>query len=1142
MSLARLLFALVRLGLYLTPFACALAQPVLTPSPTAELKLARALRYHPEGTDFVIENGPEFFNRPLYCLNSPFRIDGGDRPEFSLYLPGRGGNLRFGFRTPAGVKWLHEAEVTTTRYRPGSLIYEIHDPLLGNTTVRLTALPMSAARGLVVQMDLRGATSPVELIAAFGGANGLKGNRGGDIGCEREPVSRFFQLHPDQCRDNTFSIASNSFVLNSKAGTIVGVLPPAATSAIADANHWEHLNELLASTNNPGRVPVLVACFPLAPNQAAFLAVGPFGADSVPQSSALPRLFAEAEARRRSIAERVRVDTPDPFLNAAAAALCVAADGLWDAREGLFMHGAVAWRTKFLGWRGPYSGDALGWHDRTRKHLSYYATRQNTDPVPVSVPPADPEVNLARNEAALHSNGDLSHSHYDMNLVAIDALFRHLLWTGDLELGQKMWPVLERHLAWEQRLFRRPFGPNQLPLYEAYACIWASDNMQYDGAGVAHATAYNYYHNKMAARLAGLLGKDPAPYLHEAELIANAMHRELWLPQRGWFAEARDYLGLQQTHPNPGLWTFYHTVDAELPNPFEAWQMTRFVDTQLMHLPIHGPGVPSGSFYTLPTTSWMPYAWSLNNVVMAEVAHTSLGFWQAGRPEAALPLFKGCLLDSMYLGLCPGNVGMCTWYDAARHESQRDFGDGIGATSRALVEGLFGVHPDALTGELLLRPGFPPDWDHASLQHPDLTFSFHRKGLTDTYTLESRFSKPMRLRLELEARRDSIASVIINGTEAPWQNIQESVGAPRIRTQSSPASRQEIVISWKGIKPVATVPPEAAPIGSRFRVEFAPANLRQITDPEKVLENPVLGADSLLASAAGTPGHHTIFAQLQQGAIRWWAPISLEILPPTKAAPGPLTDWKLNPVLPSTNWSMVDLSGLFNQNVTRIFQEAYLSPRSPFCSLQTPRQGLGGWCDYATDCKIDDSGLRKLAAGHDGCFLLPQGIPFQTPTAPGAKNVAFTSQWDNYPRSLSVPLHGKASHAYLLMAGSSNPMQSRMDNGEIIVTYADGTTSRLALENPTTWWPIDQDYFINDLAFRLPGPLPLRVDLKTGGVRLLDPAHMEFKAGKVPGGSATVLDLPLNPNRELKSLTVRALANEVIIGLMSLTLDTNLHK
>ena len=40
----------------------------------------------------------------------------------------------------------------------------------------------------------------------------------------------------------------------------------------------------------------------------------------------------------------------------------------------------------------------------------------------------------------------------------------------------------------------------------------------------------------------------------------------------------------------------------------------------------------------------------------------------------------------------------------------------------------------------------------------------------------------------------------------------------------------------------------------------------------------------------------------------------------------------------------------------------------------------------------------------------------------------------------------------------------------------------------------------------------------------------------MPGGAATVLDLPLDPEKELKSLTVRTLANEVVIGLMGVTL------
>ena len=49
--------------------------------------------------EFVIRNGKEFFNRPIYGVSTAtqagdFRVDAGDLPEFSLYLPGHGGNLR----------------------------------------------------------------------------------------------------------------------------------------------------------------------------------------------------------------------------------------------------------------------------------------------------------------------------------------------------------------------------------------------------------------------------------------------------------------------------------------------------------------------------------------------------------------------------------------------------------------------------------------------------------------------------------------------------------------------------------------------------------------------------------------------------------------------------------------------------------------------------------------------------------------------------------------------------------------------------------------------------------------------------------------------------------------------------------------
>ena len=225
-----------------------------------------------------------------------------------------------------------------------------------------------------------------------------------------------------------------------------------------------------------------------------------------------------------------------------------------------------------------------------------------------------------------------------------------------------------------------------------------------------------------------------------------------------------------------------------------------------------------------------------------------------------------------------------------------------------------------------------------------------------------------------------------------------------------------------------------------------------------------------------------------------------------------------------------------HDRVTELFKPGkYLAPRSPYVSLSLPAQGIGAWAGHVKAmATVDDRGLRALG----GVLRLPNGLSFATPSGPQASNVLFTSQWDNYPKQARVPLEGRAGRAFLLLAGSSNAMQSRIDNGEVIVTYADGSRSRLALHNPDSWWPIEQDYFIDDYQFPYCARLPVRVDLKTARVRVLDPARLaQDLRAKIDGGSATVLEMPLERGKDLKSLELRTLANEVVIGLMGVTLD-----
>ncbi len=1094
--------------------------------------IARPLRYRPDGGDFVIVNGTERFNRPLYGGASAFRADAGDRPEFSLYLPGRGGVLRFALRTAEGWKWLTDTAQITARYRDGTMVHEIRDPELGDGTLTLTALVPKFSEALLVRAELRNARA-LELAAIYGGLTGERGRRDGDLGTESEPIRDYFRFLPEHCRGNTVALNDSGFTVTAPKGSVALSLSTYANFDLADATR-DSLDALLAPSPTPA-LPVGFARFPLNQDRPTILVLQRRGNGESPLArEALPTLFAEAQAQLAAIARRVTIETPDPFLDAMLPALNIAADAVWDDRQSAFLHGAVAWRMRLLGWRVGYAGDVLGWSDRTRAHFDGYAAKQNTSPVPAQLPAAEAAANLARNETALHSNGDLTNSHYDMNLVALDTIFRHLRWTGDLAYARKIWPVIERSLAWERRLFRREFGREKLPLYEAYAAIWASDDLTYSGGGATHATAYNLLHHREAARLARLLGLDPAPFETEATLIERGLQQHLWLDREGWFAESRDLLGLQRPRAATAAWTVYHAVDSQACTPLQAWQLARYADSALPRFPLTGPGVPPGT-HTIATTNWMPYTWSINNVVFAESTHTALALWQAGRTDAANRLFKGAVLDSLYLGACPGNIGMATGLDVYRRESQRDFGDAIGVASRALLEGLFGLHPDLLASEVVARPGFPADWDRARLRHPQLEFSFARRGATDLYELDARFAKPTAFRLQVPARAGN-ARVTLNGQPIEWRALSDSVGEPRIEIRAPAAEKFTVVIEWIGTPPPPRPAPHVLARDAALELDLG-ARIAEFADPQGALADVSLANSQLRGRAAGLAGSRTVFARIEHGALRWWQPIEFEIREET-AAPAIVftTDWK-TPLAAPEKLEPVALAPLFNDRVAELFRHDYLAPRSPFTSLALARNGYGTWTHPNGTFALDDSGLRAVAAAQDNRLTLPNGVPLATPGLPDAPNIAFVSQWDNFPRQLTAPLTGHARKLYLLMAGSTWAMQSRVDNGELVVTYRDGTTTRLALENPTTWWPIDQDYFIDDFSFSRPGGLPLRVDLKSGVVRVLDPVTFKGQGRTVPGGAATVLDLTLDPAKELQSLTVRALANDVVIGLMSATLE-----
>ena len=980
--------------------------------------VVRQASYYPEGNAFVCVNGNHRYTRALYGSMAEWRVETSDRPIFATYKKNQTGNIRFRISYAGQVMWLDEVEYCKASYEAGRRDYLLKDRRWGKGELDISVLAFSDAEGAIWRFAAHGFDNRKMKVEAILSKTAVpKPARSGDIGSFLKP--------------GTFEAATSETAV---LGTVSQSSPSSIFYFSIDGD-----NQLSAA----------------------------------PNSLMQPR-FDAAEQWRNLLASSVCFHTPDAYINPIGGALVMAADGAWDGK--VWQHGAVGWRMPLPGWRAAYMGDFLGMPDRQRTHFDAYAKSQVTD-VPVTEPHLmDEKNNLARGTykwgTPMYSTGYICRNpeknnqfhHYDMNLVYIDELLWHFQFDADTTYMRQMWPVIQRHLAWE----KQAWDPDNDGLYDAYCCIWASDALQYNSGAVTHSSAYNYRSNCLAARIAEIIGENPKPYQDEADRILKAMNERLWLKDSGHWAEYQDFMGLKRVHRDAALWSIYTPIDCGVETAEQNYSATRYVDRHTPHIPYIYKGT---EYQTLSTSDWAPYEWSINNVAMAEVMHTVLAYYQAGRVEEAYRLLKANVLDFMYLGSSPANFGQLSKLDAATGEGYRDFADVTGISSRALIQGLYGITPNALEGECIIRPGFPAAWDSASVHTPYLDYAFKRVNGKDVFDVTQNFKRPLKL------------------------VIRQNLGGGKYKdTAFSTDKVQHIEL----------------PI-------ILPKEERDMKDEKDMV------------------GKYPLAESIAEQAVDAWASIK-----------GVGNDFaEVNP----KECRKVNMDKVFNANVSDIFKNQYLSPRSPYTTLCVPTQGIGDWCSTKKMANIDDTKFRSLIK--DGVFWVhvDGDLPFRSPKE--GKNIVYTSLWDNYPDSISIMLKGKASHAYLLMAGSTNPMQYAIENAVIRVEYADGTRDELMLTPPVNWCPIEQDFLENATAFPQPELRPYRVGLASGKVsrhlfrdlhlaankNMADVPGFKKAVAEIEGGAAILLDMPLDARKKLKRLILRTLSNEVVIGLMGITLQ-----
>ncbi len=973
----------------------------------------RTLQYHPDGRDIVCQDGDKRYNRALYGSYTEYRLETSDRPIFAVYRSKAHKNIRFRLTANGKTTLLEQTTHAEARYNAGKRVYKLTDASWRKGSLTITVLLQPDAESAIWKFEPQSmpANAKVEMVVCD--IKRPKFNRSGDM--NSDPADSFEPADGEPNKQ-----------------TIQWMLGTETTYAVLDCKGGAYRNA------NPQ------ATYTVLDSGASTYTL------STPTGAEAERLYAKAWQHHEWLAGNIVFDTPDPYLNTMGGTLMAAADGAWDGE--VWLHGAIVWRMQLNGWRAGFLGDLLGMPDRAVSHFNAYANSQITDVEPIIPNPTpDPEKLLTREAKTwgtqMYSNGyicrypnrkDIMH-HYDMNLNYIDELLLHLEYDANKDYLRKMWPVIKLHLAWE----KRNFDPDDDGLYDAYCCIWASDALYYNGGAVSHSTAYNYRTLRLAARICEILGEDPTYYKKEADKTLKAMNERLWLKDRGHWAEYQDLMGLKRTHNHAALWSIYTPIDCGMATPEQAIRATQYVDSCIPHIPVVIEGVKTSKkdkpLYQISTTDWLPYDWSINNVAAEETMHMALAYFQAGRNEEGFRLIKANIMDQAYLGGSPGNFGQISYYDRARGELYRDFSDNAGISSRAFIEGLYGIRPDALNGRCYIRPGFPAEWKHASIQTPYMKYTFRREGNKEIYEIEQNFAQPLQIVL------------------------RQNTGVGYVETVGTTEKKQTITVTRAKQQP---------------------------------LPRPLITAERIDGKAWGNNFDDVKTDRLET----------------------------------------VNMDAKWNSNVGDIFKNFYLSPRPKVTTLTIPAHGIGEWCHPEFTANINDVALRRQVK--DQVFTTELGIPFRTPAK--GRNIAYTSLWDNYPDAVTIPLQGKASHAYLLMAGSTNHMQSRIDNGQIVVTYTDGTTDTLPLYNPHNWCPIEQDYYEDGLAFHAAQPRPFRLDFAT-----LSVSREQMPMGERYGyqqrdfakGAGVILDMPLDPQKTLQSLTVRTLSNDIVVGLMGITLQ-----
>ena len=1084
--------------------------------------------YTPTDNGFAISGSSEVFNRTLYGGHASddtperFFTFAGDAPQFmgavcdwtknlSVYQE-KCGVLNSGLAiTPGGrfrfyysedidqtSRWFHNSEDILAEFKNGWMEYELSQisSWFPDVRVKIEAYPLMPEDGYLMHYTIS-TNQRVYFVAGFGGLTDVQGR----FEYKGEP-RRYFSA--GDAKGNVVELGENRACITHTDGKTMRVatsFPADFSCGSAKAMSEPYVSTFLESEPEHEDDQVVRISAVIEPGQTLdgyIIAIHNSDEETLDKWLAMKNPIGYIKQQIYAKYACIDVTTPEKALDLTIAPTVIAIDSSW--HKDSFHHGAFAYHAPFLGWRNWYAPTALGWGDRVAKTMEMYLgliTKGDVseeriwyddEPIPEGGERFDKRFHIMKNPVGRLPAYFLPDSTpvwgpYNMQECALDMMLYYIEWSGNLEIAEKYYEELCSMVEWE----RRVYDPDADGLYQNVLNTWISDGHNYNGAGCAQSTAYNYRANLVLSKIAKRIGRDGEIFAKRAEKIKKALNEKLWLANEGVIAESLDTVGNCLIHPSVELASVYHVIDSDMIDDFRAYRTLKFTENHIKN--VVTPGSDGRLCYS---SGWLPKQYSNCGIFPAENAHLALVYFKLGLKEEGKKILDG-IADCYFTGRNPGMAAHIQSPMGTSDLGDQDFSDVSSTYLRLVVEGLFGIRINHLDDRIYIAPGFPKEWEHASLSLKDIVLYYTRKGNQEIFDIYS--EKTERKLIRIPMRSTEVETVLLDGEPIDYK-ITAAPNNSFLMIEVDKAGRFQLRV-MHGSKPVPTVAAPAMVLaGNRVSFEVKEANLTEVFDVSEALEDITIVGNKVYARAKDVAGDYTLFLRAVSEEYDAWLAADYEILN-EESVEEPLEERPFEPV---------DITEFFNCNMTEVHNQPYIYPRPEGFSM-----GLFQNARYSHNWNqrgrkivyIDDTLFRNSG----GIVHSPNGIPFATPSE--KENLACVSIYDVFPTDITIPLSGKGQEIAVLFIASTYCMQSHVENARITVTYADGTQTYKKLV-----YPIHMDDWLTS-ALTTEGEIFYFNDFN----------------------HATVQKIRIDSGKELASIKVEAVANEIVLGVAGVSIS-----